>query len=681
MENWTEYPDLIDIKWKIKLDHLFKQLKSLDSVRNNIEEEIKELFKLNFQLKNFQKSLCPRKGWLYQTISKQLIQLERKMRHSQGEDFLSELYLLYSCLIDADKRAVSLQQPNLRKRMSIPIQIIEKYREKNLYHSSPISSLREDIYQEVTEKAKTFSLEQHIFTLTAPTGSGKTLSSIAFALRLRERIWKHYGYLPRIIYALPFTSIIDQTYYTFKNLLSLEPEFHKNPSSFLLKHHHLTEVEYTKDGEQIPLDEAIMLIEGWDSEIIVTTYWQLFHTICGNKNRHLKKFHSLSGAILILDEVQSLPMHYYGLFRQTFLWLVKKFQCYLIFMSATQPLFWDKEATEILSNPFHYFSKLNRTLWNIDMTPQSLSSFLEKLSKHFQKNRSYLLIFNTISASIQAYQYLSKAIKSCIPIYYLSSNILPKFRQKIVQNITQQLKQGCSLVLVSTQVVEAGVDLDFDYVYRDFAPLDSLVQAAGRSNREGRKNFGKVHIVRLHKEEKQSQFSSFIYSRVNLEVARELLEGKKQLEERELFELLHNHYLELISRKGKNQGISIYTDWMKKGNLDALQDFRLIEYLGPHYEVFISVDQEAERIWNTYLEKVYEEKNIRKRWQNYLAIRASLRKYLLSVPEKAISLHFWDYAKGDTRKIGYIPPEMVEDYYHLEWGYHRFREDEVAIFL
>ena len=131
-------------------------------------------------------------------------------------------------------------------------------------------------------------------------------------MKLRERL-KENQIEPRIIYALPFTSIIDQNFDVIEEILSSMRDFQKNKNAYMIKHHHLADISYLVDDEARPLDESLLLVESWDSEVVVTTFIQLFYTIIGYKNRFLKKYHNISNSIILLDEVQNIPMEYWPL--------------------------------------------------------------------------------------------------------------------------------------------------------------------------------------------------------------------------------------------------------------------------------------------------------------------------------------------------------------------------------
>ena len=684
LEEWQEDP----FHSKPVCSNLFKtQIPALlnqpPEVQSSLEREISELFEIDFSLREFANDVAP-DGPLFNRILEALSDLEDLMYDKKGKPFITHLYLLYSSLIDSDKRHAAKISSEQNQRPELTHSILEEFRKKTFSSDSrdKIKNLRESIYRELLTKAENLPEEQKLFTLTAPTGSGKTLSPLSFALKLREKIQKTKGYTPRIIYTLPFTSIIEQTHAVFEKVFQLHPDFANSPSSILLKHHHLADVEYKKKNAELPLDQAMLMIESWDSEVIVTTYWQLFHTLWGYKNRHLKKFHSLVGSILILDEVQTLPLQYLGFLRKVFQWAAQELGCYIIFMTATQPVIWQAgEAIELLDNPQHYFNQLNRTQWTIDLSEQTIPQFAEYFSEKYDPSLSYLIVLNTIRSSIEVYREIEGIVADRENLFYLSSNIVPKQRREIIAKIKELQREQIPAVLVSTQVVEAGVDLDFNCVFRDFAPLDSLIQAAGRANRENKRTLSEVVVFKLREEEKNRTYASMIYSSVNLDIAQRLLAEKRSLQEREFFELITQNYRELVNRQGLNSLEEIFQDWVERGRSESLDKFQLIEQRGVYYDVFLSIDQTAEEIWREYLTKVYREREFQKRWTNYLALRKFLRDYIISIPQQYIAKHFWDYANGDVRKIGYIPLEMIESYYHPKLGYSRFFDNEEDLII
>ena len=245
-------------------------------------------------------------------------------------------------------------------------------------------------------------LSNKIYSITLPTGSGKTLGVLSFSLKLRNKINKEYGFIPRIIYSLPFLSIIDQNEKVIKDVLA---ELNYNTSDIFIKHNSMSEIYYTirdEDKNEFIVDNAEMLIESWYSEIIITTFYQLFYTIFTNKNKSLKKFHNISNSIIILDEIQSIPPKYWSLIRLILKDFSKKFNVWIIFMTATQPaIFNENEITPLIDDEnkyFNYFDRINYKFYN---SPINISDFIDELENIiFESDKDIMFVLNTIQSSL-----------------------------------------------------------------------------------------------------------------------------------------------------------------------------------------------------------------------------------------------------------------------------------------
>jgi CRISPR-associated endonuclease/helicase Cas3 len=249
-------------------------------------------------------------------------------------DDLYKLLLVFSALIDSDKKEAAGIDAGVRT--DIPADVVDRYVSEKFGHiGGQMAELRRELYEEVMkaldEKLRGPEIPR-IMTITAPTGSGKTLLALSVALKIREKIFRDTGHRARIIYVLPYINIIEQTYDVFSNVLGTGGT--SPPIHVLLKHHHLY---YPQDDEdEGSLEEKLMLVESWESEIVVTTLVQFLGTLIGTRNSMLKKFHKLYGSIIILDEVQAIPIEYWRLVREAVQALSK--YSYIIFMSATMPM-------------------------------------------------------------------------------------------------------------------------------------------------------------------------------------------------------------------------------------------------------------------------------------------------------------------------------------------------------
>jgi CRISPR-associated endonuclease/helicase Cas3 len=217
--------------------------------------------------------------------------------------------------------------------------------------------------------------------------------------------------------------------------------------------------------------------------------------------------------------------------------MAEKFNFYVILSTATQPLIFE-QTEEIIVNKDYYFSSFNRYVINVDLEEKAIDDFSENLN--LKDDKSYMFILNTIGSSKK----LFSKIKELYPnrkVEYLSTNLVPVERKRRIENIKSALDKGEKIILIATQLIEAGVDVDFDVVYRDFAPFDSIVQSAGRCNRNGLKDKGYVNLIKL-RDDNNRYFYSYIYDSVLCSITEELIKDFSNIEEKEIFELISRYY-------------------------------------------------------------------------------------------------------------------------------------------
>ncbi|MBE3557400.1 MAG: CRISPR-associated helicase Cas3', partial [Firmicutes bacterium] len=479
----------------------------------------------------------------------------------EGAVSFSRLLSLFSALIDCDKRnAARLSE---LERPFLPVDMVDRYEEERGFTASEkeIDQLRNELYQKICKRADLAPDDQGLFTLTAPTGSGKTLAAFSAALRLREKKARKYREPGRIIYCLPYTTIVDQNYSVMREVFRQLSDFKGNEQRYLIKHHHLAELAQKVNGEELPVEQALMLTESWDSEMVVTTYVQLFDTLLGYRNANLKKLNRLANSIVLLDEVQSLPAEYWSLIHRTLQLFANTLGIIFILMTATQPeLFSKEEAFELAGEPDEVskrFDSFQRIEMRVNMEPTTLEQLATQFEEAYHPELSYLFIFNTIRSSLDFMQLLyNHSSFQSDRLVYLSSNVVPAERYRRVRKISTMTRSGLSKppIIVSTQVVEAGVDLDVDVVIRDIGPIDSIVQAAGRCNRNaGPSKRGQVYVVNLVPEEGSrvdGAYCKMVYGAVHRDTAVELLRTYDQctLPESALRECVQAYFQALSSR-------------------------------------------------------------------------------------------------------------------------------------
>jgi len=576
---------------------------------------------------------------------------------------------LYSTLLDADKTDAGLDGVNLKRRY-LSEDLVDKYRDARHFSTNQenINSLRNQIYEEAVENIKDWNLDDKIISMNVPTGTGKTLASLSLALKLRERLNKKRNFTPRIIYALPFLSIIDQNYGVFEDVVISDGDI--MDSRLLLKHHHLADVKYKTEDDEFEVDKSLLLLEGWNAEIIVTTFWQLFHTLFSNRNRQLRKFNKLANSIIILDEVQAVPHHYWQLIHDSLKLLCEKFNSYVVLVTATQPLIFEEEKGEIKEiNPKkeEYFRGLNR----IELVPRienplTLEEFEVLLKNDLieKKEKDFLIVLNTISSAKYIYDFVQDLELENTKNFYLSTNVVPKERLNRIKEIKEKKESARPRkVIVSTQLIEAGVDIDTDIVYRDFAPLDSINQVAGRCNRNSAKeDKGSVSIFIL--KDDRNELYKYIYDPFLISTTLDILKPiKGPIKESEFLELNNRYFNAVKSGMGDEKyrkNLACITQLSFK---DLSKKFKLIEEDYPKVDVFVELDENATNIWKQY-QDLQLEKNHLERSKKYLKIKKEFSEYVISAPEK-----FAHNLVSENSDIGYISIHELPYYYDEETGF------------
>lgn len=410
--------------------------------------------------------------------------------------------MLFSCLIDADHTDTanfeSQEYNNLRNNNAYPVweTLIERFNEYlNKLTSRNTNKHVDDIRKKISEECyKKSDGPVGVYTLTVPTGGGKTLSSLRFALHHAK---KHS--LDRIIYVIPFTTIIEQNAQVVREILEISNE---DSGKILLEHHSNLIPELMTTQNKI-------LAENWDAPVIFTTNVQFLETFFGSGTRSARRMHQLANSVIIFDEIQSLPVKTVHLFCNAINFLVNFCNSSVILCTATQPLLnkvsqekghikFSKDH-EIISNVSELFSALKRVEIINKTKPEGWE--VDEIAKFALENAinsgSCLVIVNTKESAKELYH---KCKNFNINVYHLSTNMCPAHRLKILNTIKEKLKNNEPILCVSTQLIEAGVDIDFGSVIRYVAGLDSIAQAAGRCNRHGNRPIGFVYIVNPSKE-------------------------------------------------------------------------------------------------------------------------------------------------------------------------------------
>lgn len=403
---------------------------------------------------------------------------------------------LFSCLIDADRidsaDFESPRQAKLRIRGDYTgwetlIARLEEYL-GTLESKRPIDLLRRDISNHCLDSA---SRGKGIFTLTVPTGGGKTLASLRFALHHAKK----HG-MERLINIIPFTSIIDQNAEVVRSILEAGGG---EPGSVVLEHHsNLTPEQQTWRDK--------ILSENWDAPVIYTTSVQFLETLFGAGTRGARRMHQLANAVLIFDEIQTLPVNCVHMFNNVISFLVEQCGSTVVLCTATQPLL-DQvderkgairipEGSELMPDVKTLFEELKRVEVKHQHKPGGwpMEEIAAMAQEETKRAGSCLVVVNTKNSAQTIYRLCNNKNKG-FPVFHLSTNMCPAHRKTNLSEIRKRLKSKELTLCVSTQLIEAGVDVDFGAVIRFTAGLDSIAQAAGRCNRHGRRDTGLVQVV------------------------------------------------------------------------------------------------------------------------------------------------------------------------------------------
>ncbi len=667
-----------------------------DILANNILE-VKEIYKEILGDFDFQQFIDRIKGLDEFTgeIRKGLVKICRE----KNIEHYFYIMFFYSVLLDADKLDASETIIPARIK-NIKRAIIDKYKlVKFSSNGKPIDQVRENAYEQVNNTLQSLDLEkERILSINLPTGMGKTLTGLSFSLGLRERIAKELGFTPRIIYSLPFLSIIDQNGKVIEEVLMRGGGYNEIPSNLFLKHHHLADIKYreVRDGELYPvkdLNKSLLLMEGWNSEIVITTFVQLFHSLITNRNRATRKFHNILNSIIILDEVQSIPHKYWLLVNKTLKYLAAKFNCWIILMTATQPLIFEKnrEIKDLIKDREQYFDFFDRINFNFDLdgngnfNERSFDLFADEVFAEVVNNRDkdLMVVLDTIESSKKLYKHLKKELSTCynlsaeqtldsdgvcnfpdFELINLSTNVLPSFRLNRIDRVKKKNKRK---VVITTQLIEAGVDISVDIIYRDMAPLDCIIQSAGRCNRNDEKK-GVVNVVLL-KDENGRNFCDYIYDRVLIDATKEIIQdfGKKASEREFVIKATDKYYRLLKERESPDRSEAIL-DHLRKLNFADTTEFRLIEEEYPTLSIFIEIDKEAERTREQIERVLTLEKGFRKR-ESLLRMRKRINENTISVrySKKAESITSLPYLMDEYFR--YVPRNELSNWYKLDTGF------------
>ena len=404
--------------------------------------------------------------------------------------------MLFSCLVDADyldaerfktgkeRTRADFEAGSLFARVDAHVRSLGRAEPESI-----LDRIRREIYESCVNEAVR---DPGFFCLTAPTGGGKTLASLAFALRhAAEHTSTHK--LDRIIVVLPFLTIIEQNAAVYRKVLG---------DGLIIEHHSGTAPGASDESESETPEQVVakQATENWDAPIVVTTTVQFLESLFNRKPSRCRKLHNIARSVVVFDEVQALPHHLLEPILSALRDLKTNYGTSFLFCSATQPWFrkspqlpsgfGSQECQELAPRPEIVFRELQRTRYELAFLKSKWD--WETLLERIEREPQVLVVVNLRRQAAQLFQRLkNRAVQG---LFHLSSTMCPEHRSDVLGNkdkpaegsIHHALSQGNPCRVISTQVVEAGVDIDFPVVFRSLGPLDSIIQAGGRCNREGK---------------------------------------------------------------------------------------------------------------------------------------------------------------------------------------------------
>ena len=497
------------------------------------------------------------------------------LRKTTNPDFSLSVFMrmIYSCLVDADflDTEAFMNEGKVERSSGEKVEILLEKLENHIsgwlknQDADTVNGRRSEILRHCLEKGKS---EKGLFQLTVPTGGGKTVASLAFALRHAAE-----NQMDRVIYVIPYTSIIEQNAKVFREILGDEN---------VLENHYNVDYESTDE-----LREMQLAAENWDKPVIVTTNVQFFESLFANKSSKCRKLHNIANSVIIFDEAQMLPNEYLKPCIAMIEELINHYGASAVLCTATQPalksFFQSKiSATKLCPRINEQFDFFKRTQFeNIGIVTEDF--LISKLREEYQT----LCIVNTKKRAQTIYKELKED-----GVYHLSTSMYPAHRKRMLEEIRERLRNNEKCILISTSLVEAGVDLDFQSVYRELAGVDSMIQAAGRCNREGRRKAenSKVYIFRFEGKE------NVLGQRQQMDAAKSLLVDGRELSDMETitkyFEMLYHIKGDSLDKK---KILDEFTNRYMQYNFAKVgKEFKLIEQNTK--TIFINREEAASKI-------------------------------------------------------------------------------------
>lgn len=583
-----------------------------------------------------------------------LVNFFRHRDNYQKNDIFAFM-LLFSLLIYADKEDAIFRDRVIEKiqNQCIKSNKVEEFKSEyfKTRDKTPLDTVREKIYQSIVNEFDT-AKENKVFFIKLPTGAGKTLLLYRLAMQLKEE--QNYQ---KVFYLLPFITLIEQNADILKELLDFM-DINSNDNRIFLEKHSLSG-EFLADGssEEYDIDKKQFLLDTLDSEFVVTSFHQLFYGIFKRKNALFKRFHQFSNSIILIDEVQLIPLQLMYPVAQFLKFMSEIFNCKIIVASATFP----NIKKEILANSYTFNSIdtiltpeenvefFNRYAIAIDLAESyTLDKLFEKIDEKLHTQKELLFRVNTVNTANTIYEYLTNKNSSYKKenIFLLTSAIAPINRQKIIKAIKSNSSKGIRQIVVATQLIQAGVDISLEDGFEELAPLDLIVQSMGRRNRSAEKSaLGKADIIKI-KNDKNFEGHK-IYNEFDIEQTYKILNKFQTLTEQQIYTegLLDSYYNAQVEIK------TIDAHFQKLNFSDIDKEFVLIANAPLSFSFFLPLDENAQILWGKLVDLDIKKRNIKQDknfWRNIKEVENEYSKIKKEVSLYVVNQNF--YYHGDKKE-------------------------------
>jgi len=562
--------------------------------------------------------------------------------------------LLFSLLIYADKQDAIFRDKELfmSDELGIDSKKVELFKEAYFENreKTPLDETREKIYQSLIDEFSNKEVSsKKLFFVKLPTGAGKTLLLYKLAMMIYEQ--KRHQ---KVFYLLPFITLIEQNANILKKLLEFMNIDANDNRIFLEKHSLSGEFELnSNDSDEYDIDKKQFLLDTLESKFVVTSFHQMFYGVFKRKNALLKRFHQFANSIILIDEIQLIPLEHMYIITQFLKFMSEIFNCKIIVASATFPnikkeilkeSYAFKEIDKILTKQ-EVNSFFNRYEISIDFSKVYCEeSLYRKIDKKLETKRDLLFRVNTVNTANDIYEYLLSCDSEYSEnnIFLLTSAVAPIVRKSIIKQIKENSKKDIKQIVVATQLIQAGVDISLEDGFEELAPLDLLIQSMGRRNRSAEKDdIGRADIIKIAKVINGREFEGYkIYNQYDMKQTIDILNDYKTLSEKEIYEygLLDRYYNAQVDIQ------KIDKEFKKLNFKNIDENFVLIKDAPLSFSFFMPLNEYAKSLWQQLVELDIRKKAIKKDrffWKNMKEIESDYSKIKKDVSLYVVNQNFY----------------------------------------